>query len=458
MQRLRDAGNTLVVVEHDPSVMLAADRVIDIGPGPGEHGGNIVFEGSVGALARARGSLTADYLFGRRRVDVARAAAPAAVPPGAAAGVLRIEGAAEHNLKDLDVEIPLNCLVCVTGVSGSGKSTLVHDILYPALLRTKGKPTENPGSHRALEGAALIDDVVMVDQSRIGRTTRSNPASYVGAFDAIRDLFARLPQARERKYTAGTFSFNAGNGRCPGCGGNGFEHVEMQFLSDVYLRCPDCDGKRYRAEILECRLPRGGSAPLSIAEVLELTVSEALTVFEDDTEVCMRLAPLAEVGLEYLRLGQPVPTLSGGEAQRLKLAGHLADNAVRERSRKRRTPGGGVGAESGRGAETARSAAPARGSLFLFDEPTTGLHFDDVAKLLRAFRRLIEAGHSLLVIEHNLDVMRAADWIIDLGPEGGDAGGELVGAGTTEEIMRLASSHTGRALLDAGNPARFGWR
>src|SRR5450631_2772101 len=368
MQRLRDAGNTLVVVEHDPTVMLAADRVLDIGPGPGEHGGNIVFEGSVGALARARGSLTADYLFGRRRVDVARSAAPAAVPPGAAAGVLRIEGAAEHNLKDLDVEIPLNCLVCVTGVSGSGKSTLVHDVLYPALERAKGKPTENPGRHRALHGASLIEDVVMVDQSRIGRTTRSNPASYVGAFDAIRSLFAKLPQARERKYTAGTFSFNAGNGRCPGCGGNGFEHVEMQFLSDVYLRCPDCDGRRYRPQILECRLTRGDFPPMSIADVLELTVSEALAAFQDDTEVCVRLAPLAEVGLEYLRLGQPVPTLSGGEAQRLKLAGHLADNAVRERSRKRQMRGG----EPAHGAASLHGTASARGSLFLFDEPTTG--------------------------------------------------------------------------------------
>src|SRR5450631_4114566 len=453
MHRLRDAGNTLVVVEHDPKVIGAADRVLDIGPGPGEHGGEIVFFGPATELAKARGSLTADYLFHRKRVEIPRVAAPRA--GAAAAGTVRLRGAAEHNLKNIDVEIPLRRLVCVTGVSGSGKSTLVHDVLYPALLRAKGKPTENPGSHRALEGAALIDDVVMVDQSRIGRTTRSNPASYVGAFDAIRDLFARLPQARERKYTAGTFSFNAGNGRCPGCGGNGFEHVEMQFLSDVYLRCPDCDGRGYRAEVLEVKLARGNAPPKSIAEVLDLTVSEALAFFAADAEVCLRLAPLADVGLDYLRLGQPVPTLSGGEAQRLKLAGHLADNAVRERSRKRRTPGGGVGAESGRGAETARSAAPARGSLFLFDEPTTGLHFDDVAKLLRAFRRLIEAGHSLLVIEHNLDVMRAADWIIDLGPEGGDAGGELVGAGTTEEIMRLASSHTGRALRESRDGAPF---
>jgi excinuclease ABC subunit A len=352
---------------------------------------------------------------------------------------LRLEGAAEHNLKNIDVEIPLGGLVCVTGVSGSGKSTLVHDVLFPALLRAKGKPTENPGLHRALAGVELIADVVMVDQSRIGRTTRSNPASYVGAFDAIRDLFARLPQALARKYTAGTFSFNAGNGRCPGCGGNGFEHVEMQFLSDVYLRCPDCDGRRYRAEVLEVRLTRGDAPPKSIADVLDLTVSEALAFFAADTEVCLRLAPLADVGLDYLRLGQPVPTLSGGEAQRLKLAGHLADNAVRVQSK--------------RSAPVSKDAAPRRGSLFLFDEPTTGLHFDDVAKLLRAFRRLIDAGHSLLVIEHNLDVVRAADWIIDLGPEGGEAGGSVVCVGTPAEVMRAAASHTGRALADAESTA-----
>jgi excinuclease ABC subunit A len=435
MRRLRDAGNTLVVVEHDPKVMQAADRVLDIGPGPGEHGGEIVFFGPIAELANAKGSLTADYLFRRKRIDIPRAGA---VPKGAAgaraaAGVLRLQGAAEHNLKDIDAEIPLRRLVCVTGVSGSGKSTLVHDILYPALLRAKGKPTENPGRHRALEGAGLIDDVVMVDQSRIGRTTRSNPASFVGAFDAIRNLFARLPQARERKYTAGTFSFNAGNGRCPGCGGNGFEHVEMQFLSDVYLRCPDCDGRRYRAEVLEVKLSRGNGPPKSIADVLDLTVSEALAFFSADSEVCLVLAPLADVGLDYLRLGQPVPTLSGGEAQRLKLAGHLAENAVRLNSAK-------------------KASAPRKGSLFLFDEPTTGLHFDDVAKLLRAFRRLIEAGHSLLVIEHNLDVVRAADWIIDLGPEGGDAGGSIVAAGTPADIMRVAASHTGRALAEAETP------
>jgi excinuclease ABC subunit A len=443
MQRLRDAGNTLVVVEHDPKVMQAADRILDIGPGPGEHGGEIVFYGPIGELPRAKGSLTADYLYRRKRVEIP----PATRTDAAAAGVagpptpaLQLQGAAEHNLKHIDVAIPLRRLVCVTGVSGSGKSTLVHDILYPAMLRAKGKPTESPGLHRALEGAELIDDVVMVDQSRIGRTTRSNPASYVGAFDAIRDLFARLPQAKERKYTAGTFSFNAGNGRCPGCGGNGFEHVEMQFLSDVYLRCPDCDGRRYRSEVLEVRLARNGAQPKSIADVLDLTVSEALAFFAADTEVCVRLAPLADVGLDYLRLGQPVPTLSGGEAQRLKLAGHLAQNAVRLQK---------TAPKSG-------DAAARQGALFLFDEPTTGLHFDDVAKLLRAFRQLIDAGHSLLVIEHNLDVVRAADWIIDLGPEGGAGGGSVVCVGTPGQVMLVAASHTGRALIEAEAPAPYG--
>jgi excinuclease ABC subunit A len=450
MHRLRDAGNTLVVVEHDPKVIQAADRVLDIGPGPGEHGGEIVFYGPLRDLSAATGSLTADYLFRRKRVRIPPLAPIAPRSGPQLRGSLQLEGVAEHNLKSIDVEIPLGRLVCVTGVSGSGKSTLVHDVLFPALLRAKGKPTENPGEHRALLGAELIDAVVMVDQSRIGRTTRSNPASYVGAFDAIRDLFAKLPEARERKYTAGTFSFNAGNGRCPACGGNGFEHVEMQFLSDVYLRCPDCDGRRYRADVLEVKLSRGESPPKSIADVLDLTVSEALAFFSADQEVCLRLAPLAEVGLDYLRLGQPVPTLSGGEAQRLKLAGHLADSAVRSQPSKK-------------GARVAGNDGAGRGSLFLFDEPTTGLHFDDVAKLLRAFRRLIDAGNSLLVIEHNLDVIRAADWVIDLGPEGGEAGGRIVGVGTPAEITRLAGSHTGRALIeedqanlavrDSGTPA-----
>jgi excinuclease ABC subunit A len=436
MQRLRDAGNTLVVVEHDPKVMEAADHLLDIGPGPGEHGGEIVFYGPIGSLTEATRSLTADYLFRRKRVaeDVAGG------NPTTAAR-LRLEGVAEHNLKNIDVDIPLGSLVCVSGVSGSGKSTLVHDVLYAALQRAKGKPTENPGRHRKLIGSDLIADVVMVDQTQIGRTTRSNPASYVGAFDAIRDLFAKSPEAKARKYTPGTFSFNAGNGRCASCGGNGFEHVEMQFLSDVYIRCPDCDGRRYRAEVLECKLTRPGFAPKSVADILELTVSEALGFFAAEPEVGVRLQPLADVGLEYLRLGQPVPTLSGGEAQRLKLAAHLGQHLT--------------GSDAKRRSRNA-AAGDTRGSLFVFDEPTTGLHFDDIAKLLRALRRLVAAGNSVLVVEHNLDVIGAADWIIDLGPEGGDAGGHVVCTGTPAQVMQAAASHTGRALREALQPAPFG--
>ena len=405
MKRLRDAGNTLVVVEHDPQIMFAADRILDMGPGPGEKGGEIVFFGPAEKL-RAEKTLTAEYLSGRKR-----AAQPHT--PAKPRAFVEIQGATEHNLKNIDVRIPLQRLVCVTGVSGSGKSTLVQDVLYASLLKSKGKPTETPGAHRALKGADKVDGVVMVDQSPIGKTTRSNPASYVGAFDEIRKLFAKDKASKALGYTPGTFSFNSGNGRCPTCSGCGFEHVEMQFLSDVYLRCPDCDGRRYRDEILEVRIDGK-----SIADVLELTVAEAARFFRKHEAVQDRLQPLIDVGLEYLRLGQPVPTLSGGEAQRLKLAGHLAD--VNDEGNK----------------------------LFLFDEPTTGLHFDDVAKLLRAFRQLLAAGHSLVVIEHNLDVMRASDWIIDLGPEGGDAGGELVCEGFPAEVMAHATSHTGKALRE----------
>jgi len=406
MKRLRDAGNSLVVVEHDPQIMFAADRILDIGPGPGERGGEVVFFGSPSDLRRTN-TLTAEYFSGRKKAAVS---SPAAVPRK----FLKVEKASQHNLKNIDVAIPLERLVCVTGVSGSGKSTLVQDVLYAALRKAKGRPTEAPGAHRALSGAELVEDAVLVDQSPIGKTTRSNPASYVGAFDAIRKLYANSLEAKQRKYTPGTFSFNSGNGRCPACGGNGFEHVEMQFLSDVYLRCPECDGRRFRGEILEVKL-----AGKSIADALDMTVSEALYFFRNEAEVVARLRPLKDVGLDYLRLGQPVPTLSGGEAQRLKLAGYLAEAGTAETSK-----------------------------LFLFDEPTTGLHFDDVAKLLRAFRQLLEAGHSLLVIEHNLDVIRASDWIIDLGPEGGEAGGRVVFEGTPEAIVKDGASHTGKALRD----------
>jgi excinuclease ABC subunit A len=434
MKRLRDAGNSLIIVEHDPQIMLEADRIIDLGPGAGERGGQIVFAGTPAQLHACRHSLTGEYLSGRKTVGppsepntAAAQAPPSTDPPVVIAEArpnrwLEIRGAAEHNLKNIDVRIPLKRLVCITGVSGSGKSTLVEDVLYPALLKYKGKPTEAPGAFASLRGAELIDDVVLVDQTRIGRTTRSNPASYVGAFDVIRELFAQEPAAQERKYTAGTFSFNSGNGRCPTCSGNGFEHVEMQFLSDVYLRCPDCNGRRYRDEVLEVKREGTDGRRASIADVLDMTVTEALAFFGDSRELGVRLRPLADVGLEYVKLGQPVPTLSGGEAQRLKLAGHLA---------------------------AAAASAPTgthNGKLFLFDEPTTGLHFDDVAKLLRAFRKLQAAGHSLLVIEHNLDVIRAAEWVIDLGPDGGERGGTIVCAGTPPQVRARADSHTGQAL------------
>ncbi|MDD4944277.1 MAG: hypothetical protein PHQ13_12190, partial [Rhodoferax sp.] len=578
MQRLRDAGNTLVVVEHDPAVMLAADRMIDMGPGPGERGGQIVFDGSTADLCHAD-TLTGAYLGGRKTVGMGFKRLVAANTPR-----LILEGACDHNLKNISVEIPLQRLVVISGVSGSGKSTLIQDTLAPALLRHFGKATDTPGAFERLLGAEQLSDVVFVDQSPIGKTARSNPVSFVGAWDAIRTLFACTPLAQQRGYTATKFSFNNGDGRCPTCGGSGFEHVEMQFLSDVYLRCPDCDGKRYRPEILEITIersgaemgsdpnsgyslsqkperrpelgsdpsfaepvkanadvevaltrsargiseqlrtelkvcpaslndadvPRSGLRPslpldsatsdtprtpldgagqsthnwaadkrgdsqraemgsdpnsgyigkqnhnritdlakpqvqgsdpvsavpvkttvvrhLNVADVLDLTVSQAADLFRHDRDVIRALQPIIDVGLDYVKLGQPVPTLSGGEAQRLKLAGFLA--------------------EAAKTSSASRQALARKGTLFMFDEPTTGLHFDDIAKLMRALRKLQDAGHSLLVIEHNLDVIRAADWLIDLGPEGGDAGGEVVAYGTPEDVMLHATSHTALALRD----------
>ncbi|MDB5886854.1 MAG: UvrA family protein, partial [Polaromonas sp.] len=435
MRRLVDAGNTLVVVEHDPAVMLAADRMIDMGPGPGEKGGQIVFDGTPEELKHAD-TLTGAYLGGRRQVGMGFKRAVTDSTPR-----LILEGARDHNLKYLTVEFPLQRLVCVTGVSGSGKSTLMQDIVAPALLRQFGKATEMPGLHDRLMGADHLTDVVFVDQSPIGKTARSNPASYVGAWDAVRELFAVSPLAQQRSYTASKFSFNNGDGRCPTCGGSGFEHVEMQFLSDVYLRCPDCDGKRYRPEILEVTIERkaiGQLKPrlLNVADVLDLTVSEAAQLFAQDREVMRALQPIVDVGLEYVKLGQPVPTLSGGEAQRLKLAGFLA-GASKAASQRKSASGQALALKY-----------PNRGTLFLFDEPTTGLHFDDIAKLMRALRRLLEAGHSIIVIEHNLDVIRSADWLIDLGPEGGEGGGLLVAEGPPEVVREHPTSHTALALRE----------
>ena len=476
MQRLKHAGNTLVVVEHDPAVMLAADRVLDFGPGPGAAGGRIVFDGTPDELRHAD-TLTGAYLGGRKSIGLGHARPVAPNTPR-----LILEGATAHNLKNVSVEFPLQRLVTVTGVSGSGKSTLIQDVLAPALLRHFGQATEAPGAHQRLLGADHLSGAVFVDQSPIGKTARSNPASYVGAWDAIRKLFADAPLARQRGYTAAKFSFNSGDGRCPTCGGSGFEHVEMQFLSDVYLRCPDCDGKRYRPEILEVSIERPFRKPasvahldeaverladvnklgsdsnfpppsalaskgparkldsdpnllghartrhLNVADVLDLTVAEAAQLFAQDRDVIRALQPIVDVGLDYVKLGQPVPTLSGGEAQRLKLAGFLAEAAKTQTA--------------------SRQPTARKGTLFLFDEPTTGLHFDDIAKLMRALRKLLDAGHSLIVIEHNLDVIRASDWLIDLGPEGGDAGGEVVAQGTPGEVAQHPRSHTGAALRD----------
>jgi excinuclease ABC subunit A len=426
MLRLRDAGNTLVVVEHDPAVMLCANRILDMGPGPGVRGGQIVFDGTPSDL-RTADTLTGAYLGARKTIGLGFKLAVTDNTPR-----LILEGAREHNLKDLNIEFPLQRLVCVTGVSGSGKSSLIQDVLTPALMRHFGRSTESPGAHDRLLGADHLSDVVFVDQSPIGKTARSNPVSYVGAWDALREIFAVQAMSQQRGYTASKFSFNSGDGRCPTCGGSGFEHVEMQFLSDVYLRCQDCNGQRYRPEILEITLERTsallGKRVLNVAAVLDLTVGEAVELFANDRDVIRALQPIVDVGLDYVKLGQPVPTLSGGEAQRLKLAGFLAEAAKSKTSSKQ--------------------TLAKKGMLFLFDEPTTGLHFDDIAKLMRAMRRLLEDGNSLIVIEHNLDVIRASDWLIDLGPEGGEEGGYLVAEGTPEDVRNHPTSHTGQALRD----------
>ncbi|PID60020.1 MAG: excinuclease ABC subunit A [Gammaproteobacteria bacterium] len=425
LERLRDAGNSLIVVEHDPQVMLAADRIIDMGPGPGKAGGNIVFKGRPTQLLSRKRSLTAQYLNGNRELRLPeRRTAIAAGDP------LVLHGARGNNLDSVTLTVPVNQLVCITGPSGSGKSTLIHDTLHPALLEAFGKPGEMPKAFDSLSGHEQFGDVIMVDQSPIGKSARSNPVSYTGAFEAIRKLFAALPEARERGYRASAFSFNSGM-RCPACSGNGFEHVEMQFLSDVYLRCGECQGRRYRPELLEIKWFNARDAEgQSIADVLEMTVDRALDFFADEAAVVLALTSLHDVGLGYLELGQPVPTLSGGEAQRLKLAAYLGKAAA---SRKKR-------------AKTAEKPM-----LFLFDEPTTGLHFADIEKLLGAFSQLLDAGHSLLVVEHNLDVIASADHVIDLGPGGGEHGGRVVASGSPAELIAHGDSATAVSLRDFGD-------
>ena len=452
LRRLRDAGNSLIVVEHDPQVMLAADLIIDIGPGPGKRGGEVRFMGTPAELLRDPDSLTARYLrselqvaeptgqLADRESDSKKSDAGTVALSVSNKPVITIRGARENNLKDIDLDIPLQKLVCITGVSGSGKSTLMRDVLYRGLCRHFGITTEAPGAHDSISGQQQLSNIVFVDQSPLGKTTRSIPATYVGAFDVIRKRFVDQPLAKERGYTPGTFSFNSGNGRCPVCAGNGFEHVEMQFLSDVYLRCSECNGKRYRREILDITLldPANNTRALSIADVLDLTVEEAFVFFKGDKDVEHCLQPLIDVGLHYLQLGQAVPTLSGGESQRLKLAGHLAE-----------LPSAAAGKRQTYASK--KSAASSKGILFLFDEPTTGLHFHDIHVLLKAFRNLMDAGHSLLIIEHNLDVIRAADWLIDIGPEGGAAGGQLIASGPPAWFTSNGAGQTADALRQYEN-------
>jgi len=421
---LRDLGNTILVVEHDPDIMRTADRILDLGPGAGENGGKLVAQGTYEEILRNPASLTGRYLSEDLRIQVPTVRRQ----PGTQQ--IRIENVRANNLKGIDIGIPLGMLVAITGVSGSGKSTLLHQVLYQALAEAKQQPisggTRGAATWGSLEGDQFIDEVVLVDQSPIGRTPRSNPVTYIKAFDAIRELFASLPEAKRRGFASGHFSFNIPGGRCETCQGDGTVTVEMQFLADVELICEECKGTRYKAQVLEVRY-RGKN----IHEVLNLTVKEALKFFAEVPKITEKLRVLEEVGLGYLRLGQSATTLSGGEAQRMKLAAHLQP-AGREVGRP----------SSGRQDEPRQR----RRMLYIFDEPTTGLHFDDVSKLLAAFRRLIDAGGSILVIEHNLEVIKTADWVIDLGPEGGARGGKIVGAGPPEMIANLAGSYTGKYL------------
>ena len=425
LEGLRDLGNTILVVEHDADIIRAADYLLDLGPGAGELGGHLLAAGTLPELMESPDSLTGKYLRGQLSVPLPLRRRTAGKE------WLRLSGARAHNLKSVDCEIPLGTLTCITGVSGSGKSTLVHDVLYRALAHTLGQSDIPDPTHLydSLEGADYLNGVVLVDQSPIGRTPRSNPVTYMKAFDGIRELFASLPDAKRRGYTPGFFSFNVPGGRCDVCQGDGTVTVEMQFLADVELPCEECNGTRFKAGVLEVRY-KGKN----IHDVLDMTVKEALHFFAGHVKILDRMRVLADVGLGYVRLGQSATTLSGGEAQRVKLAAHLANAR----------PAGGH--------STARMVK--NRLLYILDEPTTGLHFDDVGKLLSALRQLIDGGGSLLVIEHNLDVLKAADWIIDLGPEGGSRGGEIVAVGTPEEIAAVPESHTGQWLAKVLKPAQ----
>jgi excinuclease ABC subunit A len=409
LEKLRDLGNTVIVVEHDEQTMRAADHLVDLGPGAGEHGGRIVAQGTAVEVQRVKESLTGQFLAGTRTIE----------PPKrrrTPSGYIEIVGASEHNLRDIDVHVPLGVLTCVTGVSGSGKSTLVNDVLYKAVANRLHRARKRPGAHRAIHGLDQLDKIIAVDQSPIGRTPRSNPATYTGLFDVIRDLFAKTQEARARGYKPGRFSFNVKGGRCEVCRGDGQIKIEMHFLPDVYVPCEQCHGKRYNRETLEVRF-KGKS----IADVLEMPVEEALTFFEHIPKIRRRLETLNAVGLGYVRLGQPATTLSGGEAQRVKLATELSKIAT------------------GR-------------TLYILDEPTTGLHFADVQRLLAVLQRLVDAGNSVVVIEHNLDIIKSADRLIDMGPEGGEEGGMAIAVGTPEEVAAEPASHTGSFLTELLEP------
>ncbi len=403
LKSLRDIGNTVLVVEHDPEMIKAADNIIDIGPFAGTHGGEVVFAGSYDELKKAK-TLTGKYLSGRMEIRV-----PEKRRKGNGKSIT-VEGAFEHNLKNIDVEFPLGKLVCVTGVSGSGKSTLVHDTLFAFIQKKLGTWKEKVGRHRSISGIRNIEAVEMVDQSPIGRSTRSNPATYTKAFDGIRELFAKTRQSKIMGYTPGHFSFNVPGGRCESCQGEGVQKIEMQFMADIELVCEECGGARFRKDILQIKY-RGKN----IADVLDMSISDAIDFFVDEPAIISKLQPMEDVGLGYLTLGQNATTLSGGEAQRVKLAKFLSKTNTEE-------------------------------TLYFFDEPTTGLHFEDISKLLKSFNELVNSGHSVIIIEHNLDVIKSADWIIDIGPEGGFGGGQIVGIGTPEEVAQIKESYTGQFL------------
>lgn len=403
LKRLRDLGNSLIVVEHDEDTMLAADCIVDIGPGAGEHGGQVVAIGTAKELMKCKNSITGDYLSGRKRI-------PVPTERRKPTGYLKVIGAQENNLKNIDVKFPLGVMTCVTGVSGSGKSSLVNEILYKKLAKELNRARTIPGKHKRIEGLEQVDKVINIDQSPIGRTPRSNPATYTGVFDLIRDLFAATPDAKARGYKKGRFSFNVKGGRCEACSGDGILKIEMHFLPDVYVPCEVCGGKRYNRETLDVKY-KGKN----IYDVLNMTVEEAVTFFENIPSIRRKMETLNDVGLSYIRLGQPSTELSGGEAQRIKLATELSKRSTGK-------------------------------TVYILDEPTTGLHFADVHKLTEILQRLTAEGNTVIVIEHNLDVIKTADYIIDIGPEGGDKGGTVVACGTPEEIALNEKSYTGKYI------------